>query len=1489
VCTISLLMALLALWSGPPAGAVSVVSKASFVNVYLGLPFTSLEFNNPLSAGAAVMGHSILEWRDADYTVGPPPSYKDWTVNDSAIDGNVNEVWLRQNGHIGQTATTVPATILSIHLNGDQNDGIAAVEVDGVEVARLDMYSANGPETALVLVRGLANAAHTVCVLDLGAGAGGADDVAILGAAALAESPVKWDQPPQPYSPTNWFYGWNERSVYGMPGIAADDWVCTTTNPVTKIRWWGSFTNWTESVPPMLPDGFWILMWTDVPTNQSGDAFSHPGQAIWEVHCTNFTWQFVGWDYDPRNRSFEACFLFEQTLAPEEFFYQEPGPTGTNIYWLSIGAMYQYSMPQYPWGWKTRPRDPTSTAPDDAVRIFIPSTPHVGIQWQSGEPIFWPTPQESWDLAFELLDERHVEVVKWEQMPDLGPTGLDVLDSSIPPPHLLADDWLCTSSGRVVGIRIWGSWKADFHPQPGLPLNFLLSIHSDIPTNQSPTGYSMPGSTLWYTNVTTTLWGLYADQLNETFWEPYNNAISPDTQCFVFSFPIDISSAFVQTGSVENPVVYWLDVQQQIPDSYIFGWKTTVNPWNDAATWVWGPSAHEPYNGIWNQMVYMGQPKNLAFQLIGLEEIKLTKWSQPPMPYTPPAFLGWDQRSVYDDSAGIVADDWACTNNLPVTDLHWWGSYLYWSAEEPPLVPDAFQIAFWTDVPAEVGGGFSHPGEVLKTFFCTNFSWEFAGWDVDPRNPAQPPAPEACYLFHQELAEDEWFYQDPANGTNIYWISISAVYLQQPSPPLNAWGWKTRPRDPLSLAPDDAVRIVQPTVLIPGAQYVSGYPIEFPAGSSWDAAFQLTTRDFGPPTDYGDAPFPPYRTLIAHNGASHTIVPGLLLGAAIDAEIDGQPSATATGDDNNGVPDDEDGVVFTSLLVPGRQATVDVTASAAGRLDAWVDFNVDGDWGTAGDRIFSNVTLAAGLNSLTYTVSPTAIAGTNTFARFRFGTAGGLSFAGPASDGEVEDYPVHIQRWPEPYADLGDAPDSSGSWGVPMTAYPFGGPPGVVANFPTVYAPGSPPFGPFHSAPVAVAMLGAQVSLEVEADIGPDQDALNNLMPPADLPDQDGFDNGVALPLALPHCQASSFNFIVWGIGPPPGPMYVNAWFDWNRDGDWNDTMPCPDGTAAPEWAVQNMVVPVAPGQNALLTPPFVCWHPSTNIGPIWMRITLAELPWAAPGWSGAGGDGPPGGFAFGETEDYHLWSYDPGVTGLDFGDAPDPSYPTLLAGDGARHGIISGFLLGAAEDAEADGQPNATATGDGADEDGVVFTNLLLLGGSACVNVTLQSGPTGGKLDAWVDFDQNGSWGPGEQVFSSLALAPGINSNTLCFAVPQSAKLGPTFARFRLSSGGGLAPAGAAQDGEVEDYMLSVGQSAPIADIVITNIVRTTNALVAIDWGAESNVHYQLQSSTNLVEQPGQVWTPIGGEIVGPLNRQYETNTTPRDQYYRVIAPFTP
>ncbi len=161
--------------------------------------------------------------------------------------------------------------------------------------------------------------------------------------------------------------------------------------------------------------------------------------------------------------------------------------------------------------------------------------------------------------------------------------------------------------------------------------------------------------------------------------------------------------------------------------------------------------------------------------------------------------------------------------------------------------------------------------------------------------------------------------------------------------------------------------------------------------------------------DWGDAPAD-YPTLSADNGAWHGVIPNSpRLGISADTEADGQPDAAALGDDNN--VSDENGVVFSTALAQGLTAKIDVDATyspAAGLLNAWIDFNADGDWQDAGEQVFADESLDAGsVHSLSIAVPAGAALGT-TFARFRLSTAAGLSPSGPAADGEVEDYAVEI-------------------------------------------------------------------------------------------------------------------------------------------------------------------------------------------------------------------------------------------------------------------------------------------------------------------------------------------------------------------------------------------------------------------------------------------------------------------------------------------------
>ena len=183
--------------------------------------------------------------------------------------------------------------------------------------------------------------------------------------------------------------------------------------------------------------------------------------------------------------------------------------------------------------------------------------------------------------------------------------------------------------------------------------------------------------------------------------------------------------------------------------------------------------------------------------------------------------------------------------------------------------------------------------------------------------------------------------------------------------------------------------------------------------------------------DYGDAP-DPYPTRRADDGARHEIIDGFSLGQLVQVNADGQPTAGADGDD------DEDGVTFDSPLIPGRTFNLTVSTSGIGTvqqfgvLDAWIDYNGDGDWDDSGEQFISNQILTT--NNLTngqiaFSLNaPVSAAAGDTYARFRLSTTGNLTPSGQTSAGEVEDYLVTIS--PNPWQNPANRFDVNASGGV---------------------------------------------------------------------------------------------------------------------------------------------------------------------------------------------------------------------------------------------------------------------------------------------------------------------------------------------------------------------------------------------------------------------------------------------------------------------------
>ncbi|MCU0772393.1 MAG: hypothetical protein MUE94_11595 [Verrucomicrobia bacterium] len=229
-------------------------------------------------------------------------------------------------------------------------------------------------------------------------------------------------------------------------------------------------------------------------------------------------------------------------------------------------------------------------------------------------------------------------VTKFRQNPDPSIRGLDVLDSwrtNEGPATLLADDFICTRTGPVTDIHIWGSWLNDLVDH--WP-TFWVGIWSDVPrSNNIP---SHPGELLWSQQFSP---GEYRASVQQTVpqeWFLDPNAppaiIGQDHQIWKYDFfP---RNPFRQLGSPQLPKVYWLSVVTKTAPGRVFGWKTTPDHYNDFAvyaptTLTFGPGYPMPQSP-WQVIVDpQGRQRELSFMLTTSQRWACNKDFWNPWPY----------------------------------------------------------------------------------------------------------------------------------------------------------------------------------------------------------------------------------------------------------------------------------------------------------------------------------------------------------------------------------------------------------------------------------------------------------------------------------------------------------------------------------------------------------------------------------------------------------------------------------------------------------------------------------------------------------------------------------------------------------------------------------------------------------------------------------------------------------------------------------------
>jgi hypothetical protein len=481
-----------------------------------------------------------------------------------------------------------------------------------------------------------------------------------------------------------------------------------------------------------------------------------------------------------------------------------------------------------------------------------------------GEFEIMPLDPGQWAIDWDRWQQYHQEETEpYPPTEFLSPDGLYVYEPESPDDP--CDAGLVMSWGETASLpqlpqgeehSYASSWQLRYPDDPDLT-NCIITVSVTAPqfdpTTVPPTAITqvslglqnnpMPGGATreWYWNC-----GSAASGAPITWNVP--TTITIDTSITGVSAATPTATSYMNTPGFDLKTVQWVKVDEN-------------------ATWVGGATPMPgPGNAafMWNYWHYlMVTPKTTVIKKT------YTKWSQPPVVVDPnsdpPVIIGWDEQSDYHNPP-IVADDWLCEDNRPVTDIHWWGSYIGWTQPSPPpTVPKAFHIGIWTDDPCDFSGDFSHPNDLIWENYCDNWVWNFAGYDWDPHNhPGDPTGANApnepgydepmdsCFQFNQLLSEDEWFYQEPNDANTVYWLSIAPIYQASDYPPLYPWGWKTRRPE----WNDDAVRIdftvsgIWPPVI--GSKWGGGSPVKFPDTPqewySWDVAFELTTNEPGPPS-----------------------------------------------------------------------------------------------------------------------------------------------------------------------------------------------------------------------------------------------------------------------------------------------------------------------------------------------------------------------------------------------------------------------------------------------------------------------------------------------------------------------------------------------------------------------------------------------------------------------------------------------------------------
>lgn len=485
-----------------------------------------------------------------------------------------------------------------------------------------------------------------------------------------------------------------------------------------------------------------------------------------------------------------------------------------------------------------------------------------GVDWTYGDldsnTNGYTVPQAG-DLLVQSRGDEDDNCSKWLQLPDCD-FGLDLPSFLVEDGggtnmyYRLADDWLC--DGRpITAIRWWGSYIGNNlteRPSPA-PVAFILRWYTNVPTNGA-TSFAHPGGII--KEITVPLASAGAATVPAGFVEESPYCLIVKGASLVteqeFEYYLELKDPWVE----KEGNLYWLNIEAVYNTSVStneWGWATSseYDKLSDAVVWEQGMPPGKwteltwtqyPWDYFFNDYGPFVEPANepsldLAFEILtDVCPSRCKKWEQPPN-----MLDGQDKDSWREDGQSgdyiLRADDWIC-DGRPVSDIHWWGSYIGWKSNEVGSITNP--IPWPTNANARLLG---FDLSWHQDDSCLPFTPALTNIFVPITNcyevfygsiPKLDGTFEHEYQYYVDLLNVDGPWNE-VEGTH-YWLNIQAVVpqgFQSEEAHYNGWGWLTT----------FTTNLCSSVKTINGTNWGSGEIGEGALAEPYDLAYELTTTE----------------------------------------------------------------------------------------------------------------------------------------------------------------------------------------------------------------------------------------------------------------------------------------------------------------------------------------------------------------------------------------------------------------------------------------------------------------------------------------------------------------------------------------------------------------------------------------------------------------------------------------------------------------------